>query len=170
MINEIVKQMLEEHKGGCKFFDAIDESFRNKDILDIFWQHVWDYILFNKDNSEVYYNGIILSGNFGRAILNYTSIHYDCVEYAGIQCIAVNGSLRGDNKVENFVITDICDENYKPKFLFLDDSFYSGKTRDKIKAKLESYGAELVHTHVLYDGCYETHDDVSSMYRYYDNH
>lgn len=169
MINDIVKQMLEEHVGGTTFFDNLDESFRNKDILDTFWQHVWDYILFNKDSCETRYDGIILSGNFGRAILNYTSLHYDCREYAGVQCIAVNGSLRGDNEVEDFVITRYRDVR-KPKFLFLDDSFYSGKTRDKIKSKLESYGAELFHTHVLYDGCYETHDDVSSMYRYYDNH
>lgn len=165
MIDDIVKQMLEEHEGGEVFFDNLDEAIRDKNILEKFYDNVCKVFMCGGR-----YDAVIMSGRFSRAMLNYTSILYDCFEYYGMDCICVNGSLRGDGRVEDFSICEPSFYEGSPKFLFLDDSFYSGKTRDKIKAKLESYGAELVHTHVLYDGCYETHDDVSSMYRYYDNH
>lgn len=163
MINEIVKQMLEEHEGGEVFFDNLDEAIRkDNNILSTFLDTV-DHII---EVSDVNINHVIVSGNFGRALHNYGAGEHLWVAY-DIDLIVVNGSLRKGQAIDEFgEFMNKPDGNY----LFLDDSFYSGKTRNVIKDKIESYGGKLIHTHVLYDGCYETHDDVSSMYRYYDNH
>lgn len=53
------------------------------------------------------------------------------------------------------------------KFIFLDDSYYSGKTARKVKAAVEDNGGEIVRTYVFYDGSPEKRDDVVSLYRYY---
>lgn len=155
-LNEIVKQMLEEHEGGEIFFDAVDNEIRNND--DILYHFLYKYV-----KEKMWKYNIIMSGRFGRAMVNSTDIKWLCDEIYQTDCILVNGSLRKGDKVEDFK-TQV-DE--MKEFIFLDDSFYSGKTRDAVRDKLESYGCKLVETIVLYDGSKVKDDTVTSMYRYY---
>jgi len=53
-------------------------------------------------------------------------------------------------------------------FILLDDSFYSGQTRNLIQAELERHGGRIVHTYVVYDGSRNRDPEVTGMYRYYD--
>ena len=53
-------------------------------------------------------------------------------------------------------------------FIFVDDSYYSGTTRDIINAELNKYGGKITRTFVVYDGSKEKDDSVFSLYRYYD--
>lgn len=162
-INEIVDKMLKEHKEGNKFFDNLDEAIRtDRNILSAFLDRVEDML----DSWSKEVNHIIVSGNFGRALHNFGISEHFWIAY-DIGVVVVNGSLRKDEPIDNFgEFMNSSDGNY----VFLDDSFYSGKTRDVIKDKIESYGGQLVHTYVLYDGSKDEDESVSSMYRYYDNH
>jgi len=56
---------------------------------------------------------------------------------------------------------------YNKNFIFIDDSFYSGKTRNCIDAELQKYDSKIIRTIVCYDGSKEKDDTVSSLYRYY---
>lgn len=56
------------------------------------------------------------------------------------------------------------------RVVFLDDSFYLGRTRDAIRKELERNGASLVGTIVAYDGSKEKDSTVKSLYKYYDNY
>lgn len=48
-------------------------------------------------------------------------------------------------------------------FIFLDDSFNSGKTATKVKHAVLNNGGEIIKTYVFYDGSPIRHDDVVSM-------
>lgn len=166
-LNEIVKQMLDTHGGGSLFFDNLDAEIRNNDdLLDNFLS---DWVTKYVQSEDI--QGVILSGKFGRTMISSTDIKYYCDEYLMCHCLVVNGGLRTGEEVEdvNFYSRDYTKEN-KGRFLFVDDSFYSGKTRNKINEKLNEYNCEIVHTIVLYDGSVDKDENVSSMYRYYDNH
>ena len=166
-LNEIVKQMLDEHGGGSIFFDNLDEEIRsNENLLNNFMR---DYIIDYLGNNDI--DGVIMSGRFGRVATSSTYISYYCEECVGCHFLLVNGGLRKGEEVEdvNFDSHNYTQER-KGRFLFVDDSFYSGKTRNKINEKLNEYNCEIVHTIVLYDGSADKDDNVSSMYRYYDNY
>lgn len=168
-LNEIVKEMLDNHGGGQTFFDNLDAEIReNNDLIRVFLdEYVYEYI----DTSEDYPDTIIVSGRFGRALQQY-GLEEELRRELHIRLIVVNGGLRKGEPIDDFkefvnnYHMSMCHGNY----IFIDDSFYSGKTRDVVKDKIESYNGTLLHTIVLYDGSIKKDDNVTSMYRYYDNH
>lgn len=81
--------------------------------------------------------------------------------------IVVNGGLRGNNEIINFY--DYYDIKEKD-IVFIDDSYYLGRTRDKIKYMIQKHGGNLLCTYVFYDGSRVKDDLVHSFYRYYDNY
>lgn len=151
-LDEIVKKMLEDHEGGAVFFDNLDKAVQQKPIL----YELLDLVKSNTDSKKTY--GVIVSGKFGRYFAN----HVQC----GEPFLIVSGGLRKGNPIDDLSCSSIKDTD----FIFLDDSFYSGVTRDVIKNELEKNGARLVKTFVIYDGSKEKDDTVHSLYRYYDNH
>ena len=84
-------------------------------------------------------------------------------EYPVFEVIVVNCSLRKGEIYAEFRGKYF---NNK-KFIFIDDSFYSGKTLSKIKEYLLSSNGELIATYVFYDGCKEKTKDLYSIYSYY---
>lgn len=154
-INNIVKECLEEHEGGEVFFDNLDEKIREKGIIDTLIKFV------SEKEMVLPYNlpqNIVVSGKFGRTFSSlYTPI---------LPIIVFNGGLRKGEKIDSILEgIDVKGE----RFIFIDDSFYSGKTRDVIKEELERNGATLEQTYVVYDGSLEKDENVHSLYRYYDN-
>jgi hypothetical protein len=145
-LDEIVKEMLETHVGGEKFFDNLDANIQRTTIIEkLFW--------------KIPYNAnIIASGNFGMVFNNVVACK---------RCLLVPGSLRKGRLLDLSYLGNYI-ENMS--FTFIDDSFYSGKTRDVIKAEVERLGGKLIHTYAIYDGSKEKDPNVSSLYRYYDNH
>ena len=77
LIDKIVREMIEEHEGGEKFFDNLDQAIQQKPIV----QALVDMI---PNDKVIHY--IIVSGKFGRFFSNY---YNDC-----FQRISVAGGLR----------------------------------------------------------------------------
>ena len=128
--------MLEEHKGGEKFFDNLDKNVQQELIIE-------KLLLSIPIEDEI----IIVSGKFG----NYL--------------ILVSGGLRVGNKIDLSYIKNYIENK---NFIFIDDSFYSGRTRDVIKNELIKYKSNLIKTYVIYDGGKIRDSNVCSLYRYYD--
>jgi len=151
-IDNIVKEMLRKHHGGRKFFDSLDDTIRNDESL-----------INNLMNIVPKDKNIVVSGRFGRVFSNYFSTNYPKEQR---KVIAVKGGLRKEDLVDDLSYLDLKGED----FVFLDDSLYSGKTRDKIREELQKQGADISLTCVVYDGSKEKDSRVLSLYRYYENY
>ena len=151
-INKIVSICSSRHIGGESYFDELDCMVKND--VDLVSAYV-NYIV-QKEKVP----NIIVSGEIRRLIRHYQHRGYI---YPFINIVSVNGGLRRDRDVEEINTVDIiCN-----KFIFLDDSYYSGKTARKVKAAVEDNGGEIVRTYGFYDGSPEKRDDVVSLYIYY---
>ena len=152
IINDIVKECLKQHKGGENFFTLLDYNIQNN--KDLILQMI-DFITIN-------YDYIIVSGNFGRAFYSYSNNYYTNIDVNKI--IIVNGNLRKGVCVDKF--WNFYNIQNK-KTIFIDDSFYSGKTRNVIQKAVEEQGGKLIHTFCYYDGSKVKENNVSSFYRWY---
>lgn len=150
-LNEIVKECIKQHEGGEKFFDALDERIRSsKGLLHAMMTMI--------SMSGINFSHIITSGKFGKVFKDFVS-----EEYPLINTISVNGSLRKDGEITAQEREDL----RGGAAIFVDDSFYSGKTRDKVKKYVEDCGGKMPATFVFYDGSKVKDETVHSMYRYY---
>ena len=154
-IDSLVELCLKEHTGGEIFFDAIDEKLRNDDTL---LKMITDKVL----NNEVF-DFIIVSGNFGNVFKKFIDTN---LKELTKKVIVVNGGLRTGKKIVSF--WEEYDISMK-KIVFIDDSFYLGRTRDKIEEMITKHQGTLINTYVFYDGSKEKEENVHSFYRYYDN-
>lgn len=147
-INALVEEMIKQHKGGEEFFDHLDESLKQKDYI---------LALYTKAKNELRRGFIcVVSGKFG---LYFSQLMTDSI------CITVNGGLRKGEKIislEPFK-NDIKDKD----FVFFDDSFYKGRTRNAVKNEIEKWGGKLIATYVCYDGSHIKDETVHSFYRYH---
>lgn len=157
IIYDIVGECLMQHEGGEEFFDALDERIRSSDVL---MRAIMSKAIFN---DKVPFDAIIVSGKFG------TAFSYLCSrEYPMFTVMKVRGSLRGDDIL---TVNDYVEYHLRNKrVIFIDDSFYSGKTRNKIETALINMSSSLEATYVIYDGSKVKEDSVYSLYRYYDHH
>lgn len=155
-INYLVEECLKQHEGGEKFFDAIDEKLRNDNLLLT--------MILGKVLEKEKFDYIIVSGKFGIVFKEFCQKHFD--KELAKNIIVVNGSLRDDESYVNF--NSEYDINNK-SLIFIDDSFFLGRTRDKIKDTIEKQGGNLLCTYVFYDGAKIKDPSVNSFYRYYDN-
>ncbi len=103
---------------------------------------------------------IIVSGKFGSFFQNY--LNYKDIE--GLKVMHVDGGLRTGTKLDLEVFRDLINKQY---FIFIDDSFYSSKTRDTIQTEIERLGGTLLKTFVIYDGSKDFDKKVMGLYRYY---
>jgi len=149
-IDKIITSIIIDHKEGGNFYDLLDHRIRNEgqdwfvDLLQLAEKTNGDYI-----------SNIVVSGLFGRIFAN---------EWAkgSLNIILVEGGLRHADIMS--LSTDAINITGR-KFIFLDDSFYLGRTRDKIKAELELHGGELLNTFVVFDSGKMYDDTVYSLYR-----
>lgn len=149
----IVEKCLQKHGGGESYFDELDAMVKND--AELMASYI-DYII-NKENIH----SIIVSGEIGHKI---RELQLNGLINQYFNLVTVNGGLRKWWRcVEDIDISDIICR----KFIFLDDSFYSGKTATKVKHAVLNNGGEIVKTYVFYDGSPIRHDDVVSLYRYY---
>lgn len=153
-ITTLVEECLVQHQGGEAFFDAIDEKLRNdRALLMMMLGRVLE-----KENFDY----LIVSGHFGEVFSQFCKDHIPELENS---VIVVNGGLRHDHEMIPFW------ESYptaNKHFIFLDDSYYLGRTHDKIKNAIEAHGGIFNDTYVFYDGSKLKDNSVHSFYRYYD--
>lgn len=148
-VNSIVEDMVKEHEGGKVFFDNLDKSLQDKAILSSLFSKLW-----NSTKETVDY--IIVSGKFGRFVNNFVS---------NGDIIVVKGGLRSGEEIDDISFIELKDKNV----VFIDDSFYSGRTRDVIQREIERLGGNFIGTTVVYDGSRTKEEKVNSLYRYYGN-
>ena len=148
----IVNQCLEKHGGGESYFDELDGLIKS----DI--DFMITYLRYVVDKEEVKH--VIISGEIGlilSKLIDKKIIPMD------INLICINGGLRKGSEPYGIGIP-LC-ESFKT--IFFDDSYYSGKTARVVSDYIKRYGGEIIKNYVFYDGCHDKHEDVVSLYRYY---
>lgn len=142
-----VNECLEKYIGGEIFFDELDKMVKfDREVLEEFISTV------KEQNKEM---RTIASGEFGLCLHNYK---------LPVDIIVQGGLRKGANicDLSNFV-------EKGQKYLFLDDSYFSGKTAQIVKEEIEKNGGIFSGCFVVYDGSQVPIHEVKSIYRYYDN-
>ena len=148
---EKVNVLLEQYIGGQIFFTELDKAVKfDKEVLEELVNSAYKLGLGNLNT--------IASGEIGLAMHNL-GVPIDFL---------VPGGLRHDpNKIN---LTPFADRIKDNEFLFIDDSYFSGKTAMVVKEEIERLGGIFVGSLVAYDGAKVKEDNVWSLYRYYDYH
>ncbi len=147
-----IDMLLKVYVGGESYFDKLDDFIKNNPML-------W-HLLMDRADTE-FFDGAIFSGEFGGCIVN-TDMYFNTETD-----LIVQGGLRKGISIN----LEYCKNKIKgKKFIFFDDSFYSGKTRNVVKKEIERLGGRLMLTAVVYDGSREKQNDVVSLFRYYDHY
>lgn len=155
-VNEVVKQMLQLHEGGKEFFENLDFAVRDPDIV----QSLYDKI---EEFTGVIQHIYVVSGKFGVFFKNWIEC-YGC----DIDIVyAVNGGLRDGDPIDS--LEPFKEDLNGLEFIFIDDSFYSGRTADTVIEHVKSFGGRYKGTFVIYDGSKEQRPDVYSLYRYHES-
>lgn len=157
VVEKVVEDLLAKHTGGIPFFDSMDETWR---ITRKGWCIVAD--LADHALNEYPDHRIVASGRFGMFLHNA----FD--SFVQERLLLVTGGLRTTAPMDD--LTYIGGWIHDREFVFIDDSFYSGRTRDLIKAEIERHGGTLEQTLVIYDGSKVKDEAVEAMYRYYDHY
>lgn len=156
MIDNIVYDCIKEHVGGEKFFDALDELIRQEIILFPVLTEL-AISMFSKSNLDKVF---ITSGKFGKVYGKWLKLH-------GYDSVILEGSLRNND------IKDM--DNYKlllcgKESVFVDDSYFLGRTQQRVQRLVEMHDGIYKGTVVAYDGSKsEKKKDLISLFRYYDN-
>jgi hypothetical protein len=150
-MKEIVKEVSSQYISGERYFDELDYRIKyNKTII---------YALIGEFMGTD--TGIVLSGEFGDIIA-----HIIDDELLPISYILVGGSPRRNHKL--FID---CINGNADNYVFIDDSFFSGKTYKTIKKFIkEELNKNVKDIKVAYDGSKEELFLITSFYRYYDYH
>ena len=144
-----VNKLLEQYIGGQVFFTELDNAvkFDAKILSD----------LTNKVMELHPYAHTIASGEIGLAMHNL-----------GVQVdFLVPGGLRHDPSKIN--LAPFAGQIKGQKFVFIDDSYFSGRTALVVKEEIERLGGTFIGSLVAYDGSREKDPTVDSLYRYYDH-
>ena len=150
-IFEKVNELLEQYIGGQIFFTELDRAVKfDREVLESLIVEAA-----NLTDNDTY---TIASGEIGLAMHNL-DVDVDFL---------VPGGLRHDPTKINLL--PFLDRIKGKKFLFIDDSYFSGKTAMVIKEEVEKLGGIFVGTLVAYDGSKIKEENVWSLYRYYDYH
>lgn len=155
--NDKIIEILKQHpEGGETFFNALDLMLRSDfDILAELKE------LIRKNITNLKNVNIILSGHFGIALINNDNFWLSQFK----NFYLIQGGLRGNDEGEFL-------KDYKTdssENIFVDDSFYSGTTRNKIDSLIKSKGLikGINSTFVVYDGNPLIQKDVHSLFKYY---
>lgn len=156
-MSQIVQKCIDSHGGGEEYFNELDDLIKNdEDFLMSYLTHI----------SQLSVKNIIVSGGIGYKIALLKHKYSWFLEGYNIEY--VNGSLRKGLPIQysNWKL-----DSYKNQpFIFVDDSYYSGKTLRIVKTYIEEVlGGYLQDSYVFYDGSEDNLDNVKSLYRYYDH-
>lgn len=160
MMKPIVNECLEKYKGGEGYFNELDGMIKNNETLMVL------FLMYAVQVSGI--KNVILSGKIG---LKYLKLQLENKIPNYINLMIVNGGLRKGYEITGGIMSSlevIPKSLYNMAVIFIDDSFYSGKTADKVKGFVKNRYGIAGKTYVFYDGSKEKRNDVVSLYRYYD--
>ena len=152
----IVNKCLAEESGGRSYFTRLDAEVKKQPEL------LAEYMKYVTDRSGVY--DVVVSGEIGD---RYAELQRAGEIPDNINLFLLPGGLREDptklaSKGRH------CENSRRKEFIFLDDSYYSGKTLNAVTDYMCCVGGSVKHAYVFYDGSPARNKDVSSLYRYYD--
>lgn len=151
-LEDLVAELIQKHIGGVKFFEALDMNIKDTMNKDIVLELV-------KSFSDEY---IISSGEFGEVL-------YDLHKNNQFKCIDIvyfNGKIATEGKEVSSYYPKSFDLKNK-KFVFVDDSYFSGITTKKIDEYLKKHNSKIKQVAVVYNGNKNKSSFVKSFYRYY---
>ena len=148
-INAIVHRNLKIFTGGQQFFTKMDKEVK----IPLFFDALWEKAKEEQGNFVP-----VVSGGYGLSFARHLRVH------KGIKVIILNGGLRTGEPISLSNYSHLIKGN---RIVFFDDSFFHGKTREKVKQEIERLGGKLVATYVCYDGSKITDNTVHSLYRYH---
>ena len=155
-IDDVVEDLLKKHTGGQKFFTALDRRVKRKN----FFLRLYDKM--SSDATDNHFidgdETLVVSGKFGEAFAAWAGDWYG-------QILLVPGGLRGKRELNLSAYRHRIEGT---RFVFLDDSYYSGKTARAIINEIARLGGMVVRVYVIYDGGKQAYPLVKSLYRYYD--
>ena len=151
LMTEKVHKCLQNHIGGEAYFTELDAEIKNDH--DLLRKYLHQIIIKTKVNN------FVMSGEIGR----YYAALFSPED---INLFLLPGGLRHGKEVPY----DIGRVYEGVDFVFLDDSYYSGRTLRAVKEYMDTTGANIVANYVFYDGSKHNIDGVKSIYRYYDHH
>jgi hypothetical protein len=152
----IVNKCLAEESGGRSYFTRLDAEVKKQPKL------LAEYIKYVTDRSGVY--DVVVSGEIGD---RYAELQCAGEIPDNINLFLLPGGLREDpTKLASK--GHCCEFSQGKEFIFLDDSYYSGKTLNAVTDYMRCVGEGVKHAYVFYDGSPVRNKDVSSLYRYYD--
>jgi hypothetical protein len=143
-----VNECLERYIGGTAFFDELDKAVKYDEEM------LRQLIMLAK--VEYPKAKLIASGEIGLCLHNF---------HIPIDLIVQGGLRHNPSPLDLAKFTKPND-----KYIFVDDSYFSGRTAHVIKESLEKCDCILDGVVVIYDGCYDKRDNVVALYRYYDHH
>ena len=148
---EKVEKCLKTHVGGESYFTELDAAIKaDEDLMKIYLHHI---VIETKTTN------FVMSGEIGKC-------YADLFSTGDINLFLLPGGLRHDKEVPY----DIGRIFEGMDFVFLDDSYYSGKTLRAVKDYMATTGANILASYVFYDGSKHNTDGVRSIYRYYNYH
>lgn len=151
-LDNIVNNLLKQHRGGRAFFDALDQAIKDVTSYDM-------VLALLKGNTNEW---IVSSGEFGDNI-------YKLWKENKFKC---KGVLVFNGKMQTYKIgvtgwyPKDFDLNNK-QFIFIDDSLFSGSTFRKVDNFLREYNSKIKSVSVIYDGSREKNKMIKSFFRYY---
>ena len=175
MMNPIVEKCLDKYGGGESYFTEIDAMIKSNPVL------MSEYIQYITEKENIY--NVIFSGEIG---LKYFAMQLKQQIPSDINLFLLPGGLRPSqgNNVTVFLskifitylslllslnsIINLYFTFKSSKFIFLDDSYYSGKTLNAVSEFVKKGGGVIEKSYVFYDGS-PVKTNVQSLYRYYDN-
>lgn len=164
-VNNWIKEISKETKGGNLFFDKIDDKIKSDKniIIDLFTN-------INKDFGTNY--NLVVSGEFGNLVFHL--LRKDDIICKG-SILLVSGGLTSHfndmdkiKKIKEVRIIRKSGNIENKDFIFVDDSYYSGTTEFSINHFLKSYNSKIIKTYIVYDGNDKRDKDRISIYNYYD--
>jgi hypothetical protein len=149
------------------FLEKLDEYIIQPQNIDMI-----AYMFFTMESKLGNNFNIVMSGNFGLWV--YKLIEEGKIDFKG-GVLVISGKIRKVKEDENNPITILkqrgLDKLHFKDFVFVDDSYYSGGTHDKINEFLRKYYSFISKTFVFYThNKVDPKENVFSFYCYSDYH
>jgi hypothetical protein len=143
----LIRTGFEHYQGGERFFSALDASLTHHTFTELLLH--W--------TGQMHPN-IVVSGRFGQCFAARYGELFD-------NLITARGNLR--LRWSRVDLSHLANRIRNRQFVFFDDSYYSGTTRNKLANEIERLGGKLVETRVLYDGSPIRDSSVFGIVRYH---
>jgi len=146
-MRDLVEELVAVHGGGQEYFSALDLRVREDKQVKLALEQM-AYALFG----PVWFT---VSGAFGQSFQR---------QWKGRPVLWLDGSLRNVERIP-LLKPEVVQGKH---FVFLDDSFFRGRTYRVVRRCIEESGGRVLGAVVAYDGSLEPHKDVYSLYRWRD--